>query len=377
MTDKWVIISVVMKMNKRTTRLVAAISVVLLLAGAVAVYNSMRNRYLKYSDSFFDAFNTVTIVVGYAKNEQQFDSYFDMIHDRFDELHRLYDIYNAYEGVNNIKTINDNAGIMPVKVDREIIDLILFARDWCRRTSGRTNIAMGSVLSIWHEYREEGIFHPEAAEIPPMEQLREAAKHTDMDRVIVDEGNSTVYLADPNMRLDVGAVAKGYATEVVAREVMAAGLQSGMISAGGNVRAIGKPFDGIRERWGVGIQDPDQSIVSDEGLLDVVFVKDASVVSSGDYQRYYIVNGKVLHHIIDPTTLMPADHYRAVTVVTEDSGLADFLSTELFLLPYDEASALAAGLDGVEALWVMPDGEVRTSEGMGAMMRSLGATGAK
>ncbi|WP_315118662.1 FAD:protein FMN transferase [uncultured Clostridium sp.] len=337
-----------------------------------------KNEYSKYSESFFDTFDTMTMVVGYTKSEDEFNSYMEKIHGRFQELHKLYDIYNDYEGINNIKTINDNAGIKPVKVDKDVIDLILFSKDWYNRTGGRTNIAMGSVLSIWHDYREEGREDPENAKLPPMNELMDATKYTDIDKVIVDTENNTVYLADKRMSLDIGSVAKGYATELVAKEIMAEGFTSGIISSGGNVRTLDKPLDGIRERWGVGIQDPSQSIVSDESKsIDTIFLNNGSVVSSGDYQRYYIVDGKSIHHLIDPQTLMPGEYYRAVTLVAEDSGVADFLSTTAFLMPYNESRALVESIEGVEAIWVMPDGKIEATEGMKKIMKSNGATGAK
>lgn len=363
-------------MRRITATIMLVLMLVFLFTGCRA---EPKSEYTKYSDSFFDTFDTLVNVVTYTKSEQEFNSYFEKIHTRFLELHKLYDIYNDYEGINNIKTINDNAGIKPVKVDNEIVELILFAKEWYIRTGGQVNIAMGPVLQIWHDYREQGQYDPENAKLPSMEELLDAAKHTDIDKVIVDTENSTVYLADKRMRLDVGAVAKGYATEIVAKEIMEEGLKSGIISAGGNIRVIGKPLDGIRERWGIGIQNPDKSITSndDSNLLDVIFINNASVVSSGDYQRYYIVNGKVIHHLIDPKTLMPGEYYRAVTIVTEDSGLADILSTAAFLMPYKRSRAFVESLDGVEAIWVMPDGKVEATDGMQKIMKSNGATGAK
>ena len=367
----------VMQMKGRAVRHIAAVVAVILLASALVGCQGMSGKYSKHSDSLFDVFNTLITVVAYTRSEQEFDSCFATMRGRFRELHQLYDIYNDYQGINNVKTINDNAGVQPVKVDSEIIDLLLFAKDWYRRTGGRTNVAMGAVLQIWHDYREHGQSDPENAMLPPMEDLREAEKHTDIDKAIIDAENSTVYLADPEMSLDVGAVAKGYATEIVASEMAEAGLKSALISSGGNIRAIGKPLDGVRERWGVGVQNPDESIVPDEqNVLDVIFINDSSVASSGDYMRYYVVNGRVLHHIIDPATLMPADYYRAVTVMTAHAGVADFLSTTLFLLPFEQSRALAESLDGVEAVWVMPDGEVKATDGMKAIMRSQGASGA-
>ena len=336
------------------------------------------NSYEKYSNSFFDTFDTMTVVVGYTKSEEEFNYYMDKIHSRFKELHKLYDIYNNYEGINNIKTINDNAGIKPVKVNKDLIDLIVFSKDWCKRTEGKANIAMGSVLSIWHDYREQGIDDPENAKLPSMEELLEANKYTDIDKVIVDTKNSTVYLEDKKMKLDVGSIAKGYATELVAKEIMEEGFKSGIISSGGNIRVLDKPLDGVRKRWGIGIQNPNKSIVADEDKnIDTIFINNASVVSSGDYQRYYIVNDKRIHHIIDPKTLMPGEYYRAVTIVTKNSALADLLSTAIYLMPYIQSRDFVERLEGVEAIWVMPNGKIEATKGMEKIMKSKGASGVK
>ncbi len=360
-------------MKKLTAVIASIIMLTTILAGCKG---QTQNEYAKYIDTFFDAFDTATTVVGYTKSEQEFKDYFGQIQARFQQLHKYYDIYNTYDGINNIKTINDNAGIKPVKVNKEIIDLIQFAKDWDKRSGNTTNIAMGSVLKIWHDYRDAGKTDPDNAKLPPMEQLKQASQHTDIDKVVVDVANSTVYLADPQMRLDVGAVAKGYATELVAKEIMAAGFQSGIISAGGNVRVLGKPLDGVRERWGIAIQDPHRPIYSDEDL-DTIFLNNESVVSSGVYERYYVVDGQQYHHLIDPKTLMPGDYYSQVTVITKDSGDADALSTAVFLLPYEQSSALVKSLDGVDAIWVFEDGRIEATDGAKKIMKSQGATGAK
>ncbi len=335
-----------------------------------------QSEYNKYSYTIYNAFNTVTQIVGYSKSEEEFNNHVKKMEDRFLELHKLYDKYYEYDGINNIKTINDNAGVKPVKVDDDIINLILFSKKMYEDVSHKTDIAMGSVLKIWHNYREEGIEDPANAKIPPMEELIKASEHTDLDKVIVDVENSTVYINDPLMSLDVGAVAKGYATEIIVDEAVKDGFTSGIISAGGNVKTFGKPMDGIRERWGVGIQDPDKQRFADNNLLDTVYINNASVVARGDYERYYMVGDKVLHHLIDPDTLMPGDYFRAVTVITEDSGEADFLSTTVFLTPYEEGRKLVESLDGVEALWIFKDGTVEATDGMKQIMKSNGATGA-
>jgi thiamine biosynthesis lipoprotein len=352
--------------------------VIILLLSITATFMSgcgARIEYEKYTDTFFDSFDTITQVVGYAKSEEEFKAYADDIHDRMLELHKLYDKYNSYEGINNIKTINEMAGKEPVVVQKELLDLIIFSKEMNEKTSRRTNIAFGAVLSIWSRYRDEAEGNPSSARIPPIEELKAAKEFTDINKVIVDVENSTIFLEDPKMSLDVGAVAKGFATEIVAQEMKQKGFGSFIVSAGGNIRAVGKPLDEVREKWGVGIQNPDKDLFGDgANTIETIFVNDASVVSSGDYQRYYMVGDKRIHHIIDPETLMPADHYRAVNVVIEDSGLADFYSTEVFLLPYEESRALVDAVDGLEAIWVFADGTIEMSEGFKDIALSNGAS---
>jgi thiamine biosynthesis lipoprotein len=360
-------------MRKTTVLLIS-----LLLLVATLSTGCEKTTYKKYSNSFFDSFDTYTTVVGYTKNEREFNRYFEQIEARFRELHMLYDKYNNYEGINNIKTINDNAGIKPVEVRQEIIDLILFSKDLYNRTGGKTNIAMGPVLEIWRRYFEDASYDPINTKIPPMDKLKDAAVHTSLDKVIVDTEVNTVYLAEKEMSLDVGAVAKGFATEIVVREIVEAGFQSGILSPGGNIRTIGRPLDGLRDKWGIGIQDPNKPVINDkENTLDTVYINDASVVSSGDYQRYYIHEEKVIHHIIDPDTLMPGENFRAVTVVADDAGIADFLSTTLFLLTYEEGIKLLEEFEGVDAVWVLHDKSVKFSAGMKNKLSSQGATGGR
>jgi FAD:protein FMN transferase len=359
----------------KKTGLLPAILLLFIVWGCT---NSPQSEKTRYTGTFFDTFDTLVQVVAYTDSEEEFDLYLEHIHQRFLELHKLYNIYISYEGINNIKTINDNAGIEPVEVEQEIIDLLLYAREMYEVTGSTTNIALGPVVEIWHYYRSEAELDPANAKIPPMNELLEAAEYADINQIIVDTENSTVFLPDSGMSLDVGAVAKGYATELVVQELIALGMDSAVISPGGNIRAVGKPLDGVREKWGIGIQNPEASIVADEErLLDVIFVQDAAVVSSGDYQRFYMVDGQVMHHIIDPATLMPGSYYRAITVVADDAALADVLSTALFLLPFEESKELAATFENVEAYWVFHDGKVEITEGMKSMLRSYGATNEK
>ena len=337
------------------------------LAGILAVSTAGCSRepaLTRYDAQFLQLFDTITSMVGYAKDKETFTAYAQELHDELEVYHQLYDIYHEYEGINNLKTINDNAGIEPVVVDEKIIDMLEFAKELNARTNGYFNVAMGSVLSIWHEYRTAGIDDPMTAELPPMEALEEAGKHMDINDVIIDKEASTVYLADADMSLDVGAIAKGYATEMVCRKLEEDGLTKALVSVGGNVRAIGTKDDG--SKWKLGIQNPD--LASDTKFLHMIAVADMSLVTSGDYQRYYTVDGVQYHHIVNPDTLMPWFEYDSVSILCKDSGMADALSTAVFNMKQEDGQALIVSLEGVEAMWLYPDGSEKYSSGFQAYM---------
>lgn len=281
---------------KRILALFMAVVTALSFAGC-----GIKQPMHRYQAEFMTLFDTVTQLVGYAETEEKFGEQVQVIYDELEIYHQLYDIYKDYEGIHNIKTINDNAGIQPVKVDRRIIDILLLGKEIYKETDGKLNIAFGSVLSIWHIYRTIGIEKPENAKLPSLEELSAANEHVDIDKVIIDEEASTVYLEDKDMSLDIGSIGKGYAVEQAARKAEAAGVTSMLMSVGGNIRAIGTRADGTQ--WKVGIQNPFD--VNGE-YLEKVCVEDVSLVTSGDYQRYFEVEGKKYHHIIDPDTLFPA-----------------------------------------------------------------------
>ena len=314
----------------------------------------------QYNASFLTLFDTLTTVVGKSDSEESFRATSQSIHDALLEYHQLFDIYNDYEGINNLKTVNDNAGIVPVTVDSRIIDLLKDCKDYYELTGGMVNPAMGSVLQLWHVARNDGINDPANAYLPKEEKLNQAAQYMDFSAVILDEAASTVFISDPNVRLDVGAVAKGWSVQRVA-ETAPAGL---LISVGGNVCATG-PKDDSGTPWVVGVQDPNGG----DSYLHTLTVTKGSVVTSGDYQRAYVVDGELYHHIIDPQTCYPSTYWRSVTILCEDSGLADALSTALFLLPLEEGQSLL-NKTGAHAMWVDRNGENFYSPGFEDFIRT-------
>ena len=339
-------------------RIIAIAALCLLLCGCVKPVTPEQKQY---TATFLTLFDTVTTVVGKAESQDAFQAKAQAVHDDLLRYHELFDIYKAYDGKSNLKTLNDAAGKGPVKVDPIIIDLLLDCRYYYEATGGKVNVAMGSVLQLWHEARNDGLNDPVNAALPDGEALKEAKKHCDWANVIIDKAASTVRITDPDLRLDVGAVAKGWAAQRVA-ENAPSGL---LISVGGNVCATG-PKDDAGTAWVVGIRDPEGEA---DDYLHTLRVTQGSVVTSGDYQRAYVVDGKVYHHIIDPETLMPSTYWRSVSVVCPDSGLADALSTALFLLPQEEGQALLDKLGG-EAMWVNADEEIFYSPGFQNLIRT-------
>lgn len=335
-----------------------AVLILIVLTASLAACAGAKKETARYEAEFLLLFDTLTQIIGYTETKEEFTGYAELIHDSLEEYHQLYDIYNNYEGINNIKTVNDQAGIDPVKVDRRIVDLLLYAKEAYEMSDGKVNAAFGAVLRIWHEYREEGAENPERAALPPFEQLREASEHTDIDQVVIDEEASTVFLSDPEMSLDVGAIAKGYAVEQAALAAEKSGMESGLISVGGNVRSIGLRGDGAP--WRVGIQNPYDRNGEDVSRVELT---DASLVTSGIYERFYTVDGKNYHHIIDPLTLYPADYFLSVSIFCPESGLADVLSTAVFNMPFEQGLAFVESLPDTEAVWVMPDKTLRYSSG--------------
>ncbi len=324
----------------------------LLLAVCLLLSGCAMASQTRHTVSFLDLFDTVTTIVGFRESKADFEALAQQIHDDLQYYHQLFDIYHEYEGLNNLKTVNSQAGVAPVVVDGAIVELLKDCKSYYDLTGGKVNVAFGSVLQLWHQARKDANEDPENAYVPPQEALEDASAHTDMDGVILDEAASTVYLSDPRLQLDVGAIAKGWAAQKVC-QAAPAGL---LVSVGGNVCATGPKADG--SPWVVGIQDPDDG----NAYLHTLNISHGCVATSGDYQRAYTVHGKLYHHIIDPETLAPGGYWQSVSIVCADSGLADALSTALFLLPQQEGQAL---LDrwGALAIWVDHEGNILYSPG--------------
>lgn len=309
-------------------------------------------------------FNTVSTIYAYSDvSEEAFAGYSKTVDETLAYYHKLFDIYYEYAGVDNIRTINKNAGKKAVRVDSALVDFLLYCKELYTLTDGKTNIMLGSVLKIWHDLREEadGDFgYLDPTRLPSAADLSAAAEHTSIDSLVIDKENSTVYISDPEASIDVGAIAKGYAVERLYEVLVEQGAESLVLNIGGNLRFIGTKPDG--NGWVTGITNPDKE--AESSVKCKVDAKNTSIVTSGDYERFFIAGDDKYHHIIDPATLVPADYFASVSIITEDSGLADALSTALFCMSYEDGLALVTEIGNIDVIWIYKDGSVKYTDGL-------------
>lgn len=330
----------------------------LVAAAAAVVFSSCRFTGINDADrrssvSWLDWFDTECSLTCYSNGSETAESEFRTVSGIVsDELSDCDSLFDIYDGKSELSEVNEKAGEGPVKVGRKTMDLLLFSKDMYEKTNGKVNVAMGAVLSLWHDAREDGTYVPDA------EALREASEHCSMDDLILDEDAMTVRFADPLLRLDVGAVAKGFAAERAAKAIERNKISGYSVNAGGNIRTVGAKKGG--EPWSVGIQNPSDQ--PSDTFITKVKIGGASLVTSGSYQRYFEVDGRRYGHIIDPETLMPAERYLSVSVTGPDSGVCDALSTALFIADEDEGREILGRFPGYGAMWVGQDGGMEFSD---------------
>lgn len=341
-------------MKSRLRPLVLCAAALLALVGLMA-YNALTHRTL-YTTTWFDLFDTVSVVKGYARNQAEWDEQMEALHADLLHYHQLFDIYHHYDGMVNLYDVNAQAAEAPVAVEEDLYTFL----DWCAntvypQTEGATNIAAGAVLALWHDARESDTPAP-----PEDALIQQALDH--MDIADLKLSNGTVYFTDPALQLDVGAVGKGYAVELAAEAAQARGLDSALLNIGGNLRAIGEKANG-EGTWTVGVENP---WGSDPAYLQTLTLPDGySLIVSGDYQRYFEYEGVRYSHLIDLTTGYPAQYCSSVAILAPggSGGTGDALSTALFCLPETEGRRLLEAQPGFAALWMYPDGTTSQTDG--------------
>ncbi|MDI6601179.1 MAG: FAD:protein FMN transferase [Thermoanaerobacteraceae bacterium] len=248
--------------------------------------------------------------------------------------------------------INEAAGKDYVKVDDETFYVIKEGIKYGDLTGGMFDITVGPLVRLW------GI-GTDHARVPAREEIDEVLRLIDYRRVNINESNKEVKLPQAGMRMDLGGIAKGYAADAVKEILNKDDIKSALINLGGNIYAVGSKPDG--SEWRIGIQDP---FNSRGDYIGIVRVKDKSVVTSGNYERYFEANGKRYHHIFDLSTGYPSENGIVSTTIISDRSIdGDALSTSVFVLGVDKGLKLVEPLDGVEAVIITSDKKVYTTSG--------------
>lgn len=281
----------------------------------------------------------------YTENKD-IEKTFEEIDIIYKEYHQLTDRYNSYDDLINIHYINNNQEENEIlTIDERLYDILKYSLEWKEKSDGLFNIELGRVIASWKKYFEL------SNGVPSQEELEEAFSKTQEIQLL---NNNQIKNNHPN--IDLGAIAKGYATEIVGRYLEDNGFDKYIINAGGHV-LVGRKYQ--ESPYKIGVINP----VDAKENLALVKGENICVATSGSYQRFYEYNGKKYNHIINPKTLYPGDHMISVTVVSNDSKLNDILTTTLFLMPIDEGLNLVNNMDGVEAIWFTLDHEIIKSEG--------------
>ena len=345
-------------------KIISFSALALLAVAAIALFiilltrDSTPTTQSKTFYGYFGTADTCTLICYSDDSDEVFEERCAEVETLVSRYHKLSDIYHEYAGMNNLMTLNKSAGGEAIKIEPELFEMLEYAKKMYYLSEGNVNIMMGAVLSIWHEYRNSGF----GTKLPPMDILTDAAKHCDIESLVLDRENMTARIADPEASVDVGAIAKGYATERAAELLEDMGADGYALSFSGNIRTVGEhPDDG---HWDIKIRNP---LPDATGYATELKLEACAVVTSGGYENFYEVDGVRYHHIINKDTLMPADFFASVTVIHPDSGFADCMSTALFNMSYEDGLALIKraeeqGYGKITAVFVTLDGEIIKSE---------------
>ena len=330
-----------------------------LLVVGVTVFLSER-RIKEYSSEQFLMDTLVSIKV-YGDDAKTLPA---AVAAAYGEMHRIAALVDRFPLTgtedcrrSDVCRINEMAGIGPVRVDADTLAMLLLAKKYHDLSGGVFDVTIGPVMNLWD-------FAGENPKIPASSIIVETLLLVDIESLVVNEVESTAYLRKVGMKLDLGAVAKGYATERALQALEKQGIKKALIDAGGNIRVLGT--NARNAPWRIGIKDPRKA----EAMVAVVALEDAAAVTSGDYYRYFEADGQRYHHILDPRSGYPASENMSVTVVSRDAGLADILSTAFFVMKGDEALALAEKL-GVNLVLVSAEGRIFHTPGLAAHLEVL------
>jgi thiamine biosynthesis lipoprotein len=281
----------------------------------------------------------------------------DGVEAAFKRISEIEIIADRYTGKSEISKINRTAASSPVAVSEELFEMLTISREVSDLTSGAFDVTTASLVDLW-AFDTDG-------RLPGKDEIERALLDVGFRKVVLDEKNSTVSLDGPGIKVDLGGMAKGYAVSEALDVLEEFGIESGVINAGGDMAILGSKTG---KPWKIGVQDPRDP----ENLCAVLSLEDTSVVTSGDYERFFEIGGTRYHHILDPHTGYPARKSISVTVIFGDAAWADALATAIFVLGPKEGLDLANSLPSCEALIVGPNEDIYMTDGISDIVELIG-----
>jgi thiamine biosynthesis lipoprotein len=285
----------------------------------------------------------------------------------FAEIKRLESLLNYYSIDSEITAINNNAGKGPVKVSTETLDIIEKALAIAEATRGAFNPTIGPVMKLWESSRQDPE-HP----LPSGQIISETLKLVDYGKININKADSEIFLMDAGMEIDLGGIAKGYAADSAIGTIRASGIRSALVSIAGDIKGIGLKNE--NKPWRVGVQDPRSKSGSREEeyeIITTINLSDRAVSTSGDYQRFFLKDGKRYHHIIDPRTGYPTEsRLISVSVMASEGYIADGLSTGIFILGPERGVDLLESMD-LDGIIVDMDKKVYITENLREKIKIL------
>ena len=265
------------------------------------------------------------------------------------EIKRIEKLISSWDSTSQTAQINKNAGIQPVKVDGELFDLIKRSIKVSKLTQGAFDITYASMDKLWD-------FKNPSLVIPSEEEIIKATALIGYEKILLKDDNNSVYLLLKGMKIGFGAIGKGYAANRAKVIMHNMGIENGLVNAGGDLTAWGHKANG--DNWKVGIADPKKK----GDIFSFLTISNGAVVTSGNYERFVIIDKKRYAHIINPKTGYPTTGLKSVTILCPDTELADALATSVFVLGKEKGMQLINQLNEIECILVTDENEILTSE---------------
>lgn len=291
--------------------------------------------------------DTVMNIIIYDKDDKEI---LDKAYERLQEIEKKM---SATIGTSEVNQINDNAGIEPVQVSQDTYFVLQESKYHAEISNGAYEPTIGPLVKLWNIKKEED---GDRDWLPDPEEIEKAKNLVNYRNLELLDDNK-VFLKYKGMRLDLGGIVKGYAADEVRRILQENGVKKAIIDLGGNVYAHGKKDHELP--WNIGIQNP---LEVRGGYVGIIGIEDKSIVTSGDYERYFEYGGVRYHHILDQTTGYPSNNeITGVTIISDRSIDGDALSTTLFVLGVDKSMELVNSLEGVDAIFITKDKVIYTT----------------